>query len=202
EEESESPQGFLAALLEAQVIDAVEDPAEQEEQRRQDERDQDRVEAVPAVDDIGDVGAENDEARMGDVHHVEHAERDRDAHAHCRVEPAEEQPGDDGVQQQRRRDIHGDKGKPPAVAAGLVGGTRSYFVFWWYGAFRSPLRNSFGYSTVTLPGYLNWSTSFPAMLWYCVMMTRDWAHSPFCAKRTFPTKVSNSFLCMYSASFP
>ena len=66
------------------------------------ERHGERVEAVAAVDDVGDIGAEDDEARVGDVHHVEHPERDGDAHAHRRVEAAQQQPGDDGVQQQRR----------------------------------------------------------------------------------------------------
>jgi len=44
---------------------------------------------------------------MRDVDHVEHAERDRDAEADGGIETAEQQPGDDGVDDQRRGGFHG-----------------------------------------------------------------------------------------------
>ena len=63
-------------------------------------RGQDRVDAEASIDDVGDVGAEDDEGRMRDVDDVEDAERDRHADRHGGVEAAEQQPGDDGIDQQ------------------------------------------------------------------------------------------------------
>ena len=70
-----------------------------------------------ALDDIGDVGAEEDEGRMRDVDDVEHAERDRDAGGDGGVETAEQQPGDDRIDQEI--DVH-------AVSAGATVGTCAF----------------------------------------------------------------------------
>src|SRR6266851_1910266 len=63
EEERKASQRLLPALLEAEVIDAVQRHPEQEEQRRERERNGDRIEAEAVVDDVGDVGAQDDERR-------------------------------------------------------------------------------------------------------------------------------------------
>ena len=136
EEERESAQRFLAAFFEAHVIDAVEQNPKRKKKRRHDERNDDRVDAHPAVDDIGDVRTEDDERRVGDVDDVEHPERDRDADAQGRVETAEQQPGDDGVEHQRRREFHRDKNGAVGI---LTAPFRPYFLLSWYGAFTVPV---------------------------------------------------------------
>ena len=100
EEEREAAQRFLPVLLERLVVDLVDAGAEQIEHRHHDDADQDRVDAEAGVDDIGDVGAENDEGGMRDVDDVEDAERDRDADGHGGIEAAEQNAGDQGVDQQ------------------------------------------------------------------------------------------------------
>ncbi len=70
-----------------------------------------------AVEHIGRVGAQQDEGGLGDVGDVEHAERDRDADADRRIEAAEQDAGDDRVDQQIERNAHrsaaGNSALPP-----------------------------------------------------------------------------------------
>ncbi len=74
--------------------------------RQHDDTDHDRIEAEPGVDDIGDVRAEDDEGGMCDVDDVEDAERDRDAERHGGIEPAEQNAGNHGVDQQIEAEAH------------------------------------------------------------------------------------------------
>ena len=99
EEEGEPAQRLLAALLERQVEHLIDRLSQQIERRQHQDGREDRVEAERGVDDVGDVGADNDEGRVRDVDHVEHAERDRDADRHRRVEAAEQNARNDGVEQ-------------------------------------------------------------------------------------------------------
>ena len=84
---------------------------------------------------------------MGDVDHVEHAERDRHAHADGGVEAAEQKPGDDGVEHQRRREFHYSV-STLAKACPLFR-TAPYFRLSWYGVAMSPVLYGAGESTVT-----------------------------------------------------
>jgi hypothetical protein len=102
EEEGEAAQRLLAPLLEREIEHLIDRLAQQIERRQHDDGREDRVEPERGVDDVGDVGADDDEGGVRDVDHVEHAERDGDADRHRGVETAEQQPGDDGVEQQVR----------------------------------------------------------------------------------------------------
>ena len=100
EEESEAAQRFLSALLERHVIDLIDGGAERVEGRQHQDRGQDRIDAEALVHDIGDVGAEDDEGRMRDVDDVENAERDRDADRDGGIESAEQNAGDQRIDQE------------------------------------------------------------------------------------------------------
>ena len=106
EEKSDAAEALLAAPLERPVIDLVDRGAEREEDRQGDDAGHDRVDTERGVGDIGDERAEDDEGRMRQIGDVEHAKRDRDADTHRGVETAQQQPGDDGVDQQLERDAH------------------------------------------------------------------------------------------------
>ena len=99
EEEGEAAQRFLAALLERDVVDLVDGGAERVERRSQDDARKNRIDAERGIDEIGGVGAENDEGGVGDVDNVENAERQRHAGRDRRVEAADQDAGDDGVDQ-------------------------------------------------------------------------------------------------------
>src|SRR2546426_1048886 len=89
EEEHETAQRFFAAPLEAAVVDAVDEGAEQVEHRREQDPGEDRVEAVGLVHHVRRVRAEDEEGGLGDVGDVEQAEDERDAQAHGGIEAAE-----------------------------------------------------------------------------------------------------------------
>jgi len=127
EEEGQAAYRLVAPPLESLIVNLVGRHAEQVEGRQQDHGRQDRVDAEHRVADIGDVGAKQDDGRVGDVHDVEHAECDRHADRYRRIEAAEQQPGNDGVDQQIGRGIHDIVFLPHAaiifaVACTLAGG--------------------------------------------------------------------------------
>jgi hypothetical protein len=99
EEEGEAAQRFLAAFLERDIVDLVDGGAERVERRSQDDAGENRIDAERGIDEIGGIGAENDEGRVGDVDNVENAERQRYAGRDRRVEAADQDAGDDGVDQ-------------------------------------------------------------------------------------------------------
>src|SRR6476620_7635955 len=99
EEEGEAAQRFLAALFERDIVDLVDGGAERVERRSQGDAGENRIDAERAIDEIGGVGAENDEGGVGDVDNVENAERQRYAGRNRRVEAADQDAGDDGVDQ-------------------------------------------------------------------------------------------------------
>ena len=86
--------------------------ADDEEDRGEDQAAQHRIEAERAVDHVGDVGADDDERGMGDVDDVELAEGDREAERDRRIEAAEQQARDDGVQQQLHQVVSGRRTRP------------------------------------------------------------------------------------------
>ena len=100
EEEGEAAQRFLSALFERDVIDLIDGGAERIEGRQHQDRGQDRIDAEPLVHDIGDVGAEDDESRMRDIDDVENAERDRNADRDRGIESAEQNSGDQRIDQE------------------------------------------------------------------------------------------------------
>ncbi len=105
EEEGEAAQRLLSAFLEGQVIDLINQRAEIIEDRQHQNAGQDRIEAQPLVDDIGDIRPEDDEGRMRDIDDIEDAERDRYADRHGRVEAAQQDAGDQRIDQTTRREI-------------------------------------------------------------------------------------------------
>ena len=86
--------------------------AERIERRQHENGGEDRIEAERRVDDISDVRAENDEGRMRDIDNVENAERMGHADRHCGVEAAEQQAGNDCIDEQFDRQ---DDASPDAV---------------------------------------------------------------------------------------
>ena len=68
------------------------------------------------IDDIGDVGAEDDEGGMRDVDDVENAERQRYARRHGGIEAADQDAGDDGIDEQIERKNHYSATAAPACA--------------------------------------------------------------------------------------
>ena len=117
EEERESAQRFLSALLERHVIDLIDGGAERVEGRQHQDRGQDRIDAEPLVHDIGDIGAEDDEGGMRDIDDVENAERDRYADRDRGVESAEQNSGDQRIDQEVARSC-----APRAVPGGRSDG--------------------------------------------------------------------------------
>jgi hypothetical protein len=73
EKEGKAAQGLLSASLERKVVDLIDRHAQQVERRQRQTGDDDRVGARRDIQKIGDVGAEDDEGRVGDIDHVEHA---------------------------------------------------------------------------------------------------------------------------------
>jgi hypothetical protein len=106
EEEGEAPQRLLPSLLEGDVVDLVDGRAEQIEHRQHDDGGEDRVGAGRGIDDVSDVGTQNDEGRVRDIDDVQHAEGDRDADGHGRVETTKQQTRDYGVDQKIQRNAH------------------------------------------------------------------------------------------------
>src|SRR6185503_12282245 len=100
EEEREPAQGILAALLERGVVDLIDRGTERIERRQHENGGEDRIEAERLIDDVGDVGAEDDERRMRDVDDVEDAERNRHADRHRGVKAADQEAGDDRIDEQ------------------------------------------------------------------------------------------------------
>ncbi len=100
EEEGEPAQaGVAAAPLEHGMIEAVEGQPDQEEHRHQQRAGQQRVHPVLA-EHVDAVGTQHQEGRMRDVRHVEQPEGDRQPDAHRRVEAAQQQAGDERLDQQ------------------------------------------------------------------------------------------------------
>ncbi len=99
EEKGEPAQGVLAALLERHVVDLIKIAPSAKNAGSM--MMLTKIGSMPKfdVDDIGDIGAENDEGRVRDVDDVEHAERDRNAGGDGGIEAAEQQPGDDSIDQ-------------------------------------------------------------------------------------------------------
>src|SRR5439155_4130180 len=97
EEKRQPLDRLFAAQLERVVVEAIDRHADQVEHRQHDDADQDRVKAVPAVEDIGRVGTEQDKRRLGNIGDVEHAEGNLDADRHRGVKAAEQDPGDDRI---------------------------------------------------------------------------------------------------------
>jgi hypothetical protein len=64
--------------------------AQEIERRQHDDSGRHRIGSRRRVDDVGNVGAKDDEARVGDVDDVEHAERYRYAGRNGGVEPAKQ----------------------------------------------------------------------------------------------------------------
>jgi len=122
EEERQALHGGVAAPLEAFVIEAVENHAEQEEGRNHDEPGQHRVQAEIAVQQPGREGPHDDEGRVRQVRDVEHPERDRDAQRHGCVEAAQQHAG-----QHRVQDGHWIEHPVPnsPIAVHYLGGTVS-----------------------------------------------------------------------------
>src|SRR5207248_3237009 len=100
EKERETAQRLLSAPLERLVIDLIDAGTEQVERRQHDDAGHDRVDAEAGIDDIGDVGAEDDEGGMRDIDDVEDAERDRHADGDGGVEAAQQNAGDQRIDQQ------------------------------------------------------------------------------------------------------
>src|SRR5580658_6510257 len=106
EEEGKPAQRFLAAFFKRHVIDLIDAGAEHVKRRRRDDGGENRIDAQRAIDDIGDVRAENDEGGMRDVDDVENAERQRYARRDGGVEAADQDAGNDGIDEQIERKNH------------------------------------------------------------------------------------------------
>src|SRR5262249_14223632 len=106
EEKGEPTQGFLSTFFKRQIVDLVDERAEQIERRQHHDAGHNGVNPEGDVDDVGNVGSENDERRMRDVHNVEHAEGNRNAGCNSGVEAAEQKPRDNRVHQQVEGNIH------------------------------------------------------------------------------------------------
>src|SRR2546429_6280308 len=117
EEEDEPPERLIASALEAPIVEAIDDGAEEVEHRREEEPGEDRIETEGAVHHVGRVRAEDDEGGLGDVSDVEQAEDERDAQADGGVEAAEQQSGDHRVGEQ----IPGEQGAPASSSPRSTG---------------------------------------------------------------------------------
>src|SRR5579885_1485366 len=111
EEEREPAQGFLAVFLKRHVIDLVDEGAQRVESRQHQDARRDRIDAEPDIEAVSDIRAEQDEGRMRDVDDVEHAEGNRNAGRDGGIESAEQEAGDDRVDQEV--DVHARSGRTP-----------------------------------------------------------------------------------------
>ena len=130
EKEGEPLDRLLAARFERVVIELIDDHPDHEKHRQHQHPGQDRIEPGRSVDDIRRIGAEQDKGRLRDIGDVEHAEGDRDPDRHRGVKPAQQDAGDDRVDQQVERNRHGVPGSAPAArrpgsARRRFGGARS-----------------------------------------------------------------------------
>ena len=104
EKEGEALDRLLAAQLEGIIVEPIDRHSDHVEDRQHQKADHERIDRDVIGDDVGGVGAEQDKGRLRDIGDIEHAERDRDADSDRGIEAAEQDPGDDRVDQQIERD--------------------------------------------------------------------------------------------------